>query len=42
MASSPDVATPSINDFEPHLNAVFEMKSPGGMLPLQLAKRSFR
>ena len=38
MASSPDLATLSIDDFEPHLNAVFEMTSPGGRMPLQLAK----
>ncbi|MDP3689941.1 hypothetical protein [Bradyrhizobium sp.] len=36
MASSPGIATLSINDFEPHLNAVFEMRSPGGIVPLKL------
>ena len=38
MASSPDIATLSIDDFEPHLNAIFEMNSPRGMVPLTLAK----
>lgn len=38
MASSPDIATLSINDFESHLNAIFEMQSPDGMVPLKLAK----
>lgn len=38
MASSPDIATLSIDDFEPHLNAIFEMNSPRGKVPLQLAK----
>lgn len=38
MASSPDIATLSIDDFEPHLNAVFEMGSSRGMVPLTLAK----
>ncbi len=38
MASSPDIATLSINDFEPHLNAIFEMESSRGMVPLTLAK----
>ena len=36
MPSSPDIATLSINDFEPHLNAIFEMGSPGGIVPLKL------
>lgn len=38
MASSPDIATLSIDDFEPHLNAIFEMESSRGMVPLTLAK----
>lgn len=38
MASSLDIAMLSINDFEPHLNAIFEMGPPGGMVPLELAK----
>lgn len=31
MASSPDIATLSIDDFEPHLNATFELNSPGAL-----------
>lgn len=38
MASSPDIATLSIDDFAPHLNAIFEMVSPRGMVPLTLAR----
>ena len=38
MASSPDIATLTVNDFEPHLDAVFEMARPDGMVPLRLAK----
>lgn len=38
MASSPDIATLTVNDFEPHLDAVFEVGSPDGMVPLRLAK----
>ncbi len=38
MASSPDIATLTVKDFEPHLNAVFEMGSPAGTVPLKLAK----
>lgn len=38
MASSPDIATLRIDHFEPHLDAVFEMRSPAGMVPLKLAK----
>jgi hypothetical protein len=37
MASTADLATLGIGDFEPHLDAVFEMQSPGGMIPLKLA-----
>jgi hypothetical protein len=38
MAPSPDLATLAIDDFAPHLDAVFEMQSPGGIVPLKLAK----
>ena len=38
MASSPDIATLSIGDFEPHLNATFEMDAPGGIVPLKLVQ----
>ena len=38
MASSPDIATLTVNDFEPHLDAIFEMASSGGLVPLTLAK----
>jgi hypothetical protein len=38
MASTPDIATLTVNDFEPHLDAVFEMEAPGGPVPLKLAK----
>jgi hypothetical protein len=35
---SPDLATLSIDDFAPHLNAVFEARLPGGPVPLKLAE----
>lgn len=38
MASSPDIATLSIDDFEPHLNATFEINAPGGIVPLKLVQ----
>lgn len=38
MTPSPDIATLTVNDFEPHLDAVFEMTSPAGPVPLKLAK----
>ena len=38
MALSADLATLDVNDFEPYLDAVFEMQSPAGMVPLKLAK----
>ena len=38
MGSSPDIATLSINDFEPHLNAIFGMNSPRGKVPLKLER----
>ena len=41
MASSPDIATLSIGDFEPHLNAIFEMESSRGMVPLTLTQTEF-
>ena len=31
----PISATLSINDFAPYLNAVFEMRAPGGIVPLK-------
>jgi hypothetical protein len=37
MASSPDLATLSIDDFVPHLDAVFGTQIPDGLLPLKLA-----
>ena len=38
MASSPDLATLCIDDFVPHLNAVFDMQLPGGPVPLKLTE----
>lgn len=38
MASSPVITTLSLGDFEPHLDAVFEMQTPGGVVPLKLAR----
>lgn len=38
MASSADLGTLQLCDFEPHLNAVFEMDSPQGKVPLRLAE----
>jgi hypothetical protein len=38
MTSSPDLAALRIDDFEPHLNADFEMQTPAGPLPLKLAE----
>ena len=38
MASSADLATLVVNDFEPHLDEVFEMQSSAGPIPLKLAK----
>lgn len=38
MASPADLGTLNLGDFEPHLNAVFEMDSPHGMVPLRLAE----
>jgi hypothetical protein len=38
MASTADLAALSIGDFAPHLDAVFDMQAPGGVVPLKLAK----
>jgi hypothetical protein len=38
MSSPPDLATLKIDDFAPHLDAIFEMQSPAGIVPLRLAK----
>ena len=38
MALSADLATLDVNDFEPYLDAVFEMQSPAGVVPLKLVK----
>ena len=38
MASTADLGTLRLCDFEPHLNAVFEMDSPHGKVPLRLAE----
>lgn len=38
MASPADLGKLQLCDFEPHLNAVFEMDSPHGKVPLRLAE----
>ncbi len=38
MVSPADLGKLKLDDFEPHLDAVFEMSSPAGMVPLKLAK----
>jgi hypothetical protein len=38
MASSLDIATLSVDDFETHLNDTFELSSPGGIVPLKLVQ----
>lgn len=38
MASPADLGKLKLGDFEPHLNAVFEMDSPHGKVPLRLAE----
>jgi hypothetical protein len=38
MTSSADLATLKLDDFEPYLNADFEMQLPAGPVPLKLAK----
>jgi hypothetical protein len=37
MTSTADLAKLKLGDFEPHLNAAFEMKTPAGPVPLKLA-----
>jgi hypothetical protein len=37
MASTVDLAALRIGDFETHLEAVFEMQTAGGMVPLKLS-----
>jgi len=36
--SSPDLATLTIDDFTPHRDAVFDLQTPGGVVPLKLVK----
>jgi hypothetical protein len=38
MAATADLAAPRIDDFTPHLDAVFDMQAAGGVVPLKLAK----
>jgi hypothetical protein len=38
MAATADLAALGIGDFSPHLDAVFEMQTAGGVVPLKLAK----
>jgi hypothetical protein len=38
MASPADLAALRIEDFLPHLDAVFDMQTAGGVVPLKLAK----
>lgn len=38
MASTPDLATLKLEDFAPHLDAVFEMRTSGDVVPLRLVK----
>ena len=38
MASSPDLATIKIDDFAPHCDTVFDMRTAGGVVPLKLVK----
>ncbi|HYI28867.1 MAG TPA: hypothetical protein VD863_13570 [Bradyrhizobium sp.] len=38
MASPADLGQLNIDDFAPHLNAIFEMDSPHGKVPLRLAE----
>jgi hypothetical protein len=38
MASPADLGKLQLCDFEPHLNAVFEMELPNGKVPLKLAE----
>ena len=38
MAATADLAALGIDDFTPHLDAVFDMQAAGGVVPLKLAK----
>jgi hypothetical protein len=38
MAATADLAALRIDDFTPHLDAVFDMQANGGVVPLKLAK----
>jgi hypothetical protein len=38
MAATADLAALRIDDFTPHLDAVFDMQAAGGVVPLKLAK----
>jgi hypothetical protein len=38
MTATADLAALRIDDFTPHLEAVFDMQAPGGAVPLKLAK----
>jgi hypothetical protein len=38
MTSTADLAALSIGDFTPHLEAIFDMQTAGGVVPLKLAK----
>jgi hypothetical protein len=38
MSATPDLATLKIDDFAAHCDAVFEMQTPAGEVPLKLVK----
>ena len=38
MAATADLAALGIGDFSPHLDATFDLRTPGGVVPLKLAK----
>jgi hypothetical protein len=38
MAATANIAALSIDDFTPHLDAVFDLQAAGGVVPLKLAK----
>ncbi|MHB8271040.1 DUF6916 family protein [Bradyrhizobium sp.] len=38
MAETADLAALAIGDFSPHLDVVFDMQTPAGVVPLKLAK----
>jgi hypothetical protein len=42
MTSTADLAALSIGDFTPHLEAVFNMQTPGGVMPLKLVEAAPR